>query len=249
MSSTVSQYATLPPIRASLFNNPPDTVPPTDELEQLQSELIAFKTKSLERAKKAGDDIRTIEESMRRLKEKEKGKAKALQKERERQCAYACYALISISDQLVCVPPDLLPLESARAPSDTALVSHIKQLSILSSHLLQPNAAAMPDRSMCSTPALIQSHAPLLWISCETNHVFYASIVLLPTNLCLKNLTCANRSEYSNRYLRDDIRLPACALAFAPLSYLRHLVPVLSSCTLLRPPLSFILPTLDLSLS
>ncbi|EJF62724.1 hypothetical protein DICSQDRAFT_104269 [Dichomitus squalens LYAD-421 SS1] len=85
MSSSVSQFAPLPPIRSSLFNNPPDTVPPTDELELLHAELTAFKAKSLERAKKAGDDIRTIEESMRRLKEKEKGKAKAIQKaERER---------------------------------------------------------------------------------------------------------------------------------------------------------------------
>ncbi|PIL26682.1 hypothetical protein GSI_11258 [Ganoderma sinense ZZ0214-1] len=85
MSSAVSSYADLPAIRSALFNNPPDTVPPTDELEILHAELTAYKVKSLELAKKAGDDIRTIEESMRRLKEKEKGKAKAIQKaERER---------------------------------------------------------------------------------------------------------------------------------------------------------------------
>ncbi|OSD02085.1 hypothetical protein PYCCODRAFT_1435763 [Trametes coccinea BRFM310] len=85
MSSSVSPYTALPTIRSSLFHNPPDTVPPTDELEQLHAELSALKQKSLERARKAGDDMRTIEESMRRLKEKEKGKAKALQKaERER---------------------------------------------------------------------------------------------------------------------------------------------------------------------
>ena len=88
MSSSVSPYAALPTIRSSLFNNPPETVPPTEDLELLHAELTAFKAKSLERAKKAGDDIRTIEESMRRLKEKEKGKAKAMQKaERERACA------------------------------------------------------------------------------------------------------------------------------------------------------------------
>ncbi|KAI1791515.1 histone acetyltransferases subunit 3-domain-containing protein [Ganoderma leucocontextum] len=85
MSSAVSSYAALPSISSALFNNPTDTVPPTDELEILHAELTAFKVKSLEFAKKAGDDFRTIEESMRRLKEKEKGKAKALQKaERER---------------------------------------------------------------------------------------------------------------------------------------------------------------------
>ena len=89
MSSSVSPYAALPAIRSSLFHNPPDTVPPTDELEQLHAELTALKQKSLERARKAGDDMRAIEESMRRLKEKEKTKVKALQKaERERGCAY-----------------------------------------------------------------------------------------------------------------------------------------------------------------
>ncbi|RPD59303.1 hypothetical protein L226DRAFT_536321 [Lentinus tigrinus ALCF2SS1-7] len=85
MSSSVSPYAALPPIRSSLFHNPPDTLPPADELDVLRLELEVLKAQSLERAKKAGDDIRTIEESMRRLKEKEKGKAKAIQKaERER---------------------------------------------------------------------------------------------------------------------------------------------------------------------
>ena len=89
MSSSVSPYAALPPIRSSLFHNPSDTLPPVDELDVLRLELEAFKAQSLERAKKAGDDIRTIEESMRRLKEKEKGKAKAIQKaERERGRAY-----------------------------------------------------------------------------------------------------------------------------------------------------------------
>lgn len=90
MSSSVSPFTALPAIRASLLHNRPEAVPATDELEQLHAELTSFKQKSLERAKKASDDMRAIEESMRRLKEKEKGKAKALQKvERERGCA--CY--------------------------------------------------------------------------------------------------------------------------------------------------------------
>ncbi|KAI0823907.1 histone acetyltransferases subunit 3-domain-containing protein [Trametes gibbosa] len=85
MSSSVSPFAALPAIRSSLLHNRPEAVPPTDELEVLHAELTAFKQKSLERARKASDDMRAIEESMRRLKEKEKGKAKALQKaERER---------------------------------------------------------------------------------------------------------------------------------------------------------------------
>lgn len=44
---------------------------------------------SLARSKKAGEDLKAIEESMRRMKEKEKGKAKAIEKvKRERDCAY-----------------------------------------------------------------------------------------------------------------------------------------------------------------
>ncbi|KAH9857527.1 histone acetyltransferases subunit 3-domain-containing protein [Lenzites betulinus] len=85
MSSSVSPFPALPAIRSSHLHNRPETVPPTDELEVLHAELTAYKKKSLERARKASDDMRAIEESMRRLKEKEKGKAKALQKaERER---------------------------------------------------------------------------------------------------------------------------------------------------------------------
>ncbi|KAI0628785.1 histone acetyltransferases subunit 3-domain-containing protein [Trametes polyzona] len=85
MSSSVSPFPALPTIRSSLLHTRPDTVPPTDELELLHTELTALKQASLERAKKASDEMRALEESMRRLKEKEKGKAKALQKaERER---------------------------------------------------------------------------------------------------------------------------------------------------------------------
>lgn len=89
MSSLVSQY--LPPaeITSTLFKNPSDTIPPTEELEALHAELKSLREKTLERARKAGNDLKTIEESMRRLKEKEKGKARALEKvKKERACAY-----------------------------------------------------------------------------------------------------------------------------------------------------------------
>ena len=89
MSSSVSPYAPLPTLRSSLYHNPPEAVPQTDELLQLQKELLEYKEKSIERVKKATDDIRAIDERMRRLKEKEKGKAKAIQKaEKERGCVY-----------------------------------------------------------------------------------------------------------------------------------------------------------------
>ncbi|KAJ7765763.1 histone acetyltransferases subunit 3-domain-containing protein [Mycena metata] len=73
------------PIRSAIFKGPPDAVPATEELEALHEELKQLKAKTLERAKKAGEDLKTIEESMRRMKEREKGKAKQIEKvKRER---------------------------------------------------------------------------------------------------------------------------------------------------------------------
>lgn len=80
MSSGVTTYDNPPPIRSNLLRNPPDAIPLVDELEALQTELKLLRQRTLERAKKAGDDLRRIEESMRRLKEREKGKGKAIEK-------------------------------------------------------------------------------------------------------------------------------------------------------------------------
>ena len=89
MTSAVAQFTTPVPIRSHLLKNPSETVPPTEDLEALHAELKVLRERTLERAKKAGDDIRTIEESMRRMKEKEKGKAKALEKvKKERACEF-----------------------------------------------------------------------------------------------------------------------------------------------------------------
>ena len=69
------------------FRPPGENVPSADELEALQKQLEDLRRQSLDRARKAGDDLRTIDEAMRRLKEKEKGKAKAAEKvKRERGC-------------------------------------------------------------------------------------------------------------------------------------------------------------------
>ncbi|KAG9318056.1 hypothetical protein JVU11DRAFT_120 [Chiua virens] len=80
MSSKLQPYTTPSAVRSSLFKNQSEAVPPVDELDLLHSELQLLRQKSLERAKKAGDDIKTIEESMRRAKEKVKGKAKAMER-------------------------------------------------------------------------------------------------------------------------------------------------------------------------
>jgi transcriptional adapter 3 len=86
MSSPLAQYPQVLPFRSRTAKTPPDAVPPTEELEALQADLIELRRHTLERAKKADDDLRTIEESMRRLKEKEKGKAKVVEK-MKRECA------------------------------------------------------------------------------------------------------------------------------------------------------------------
>ncbi|KAI0317478.1 histone acetyltransferases subunit 3-domain-containing protein [Amylostereum chailletii] len=80
MSPVLASYEHPTPYRTTLPKSFAESVPPTDELEKLQAELNELRQRSLARAKKAGDDLRTIEESMRRLKEKEKGKARASDK-------------------------------------------------------------------------------------------------------------------------------------------------------------------------
>ncbi|KAF8955561.1 histone acetyltransferases subunit 3-domain-containing protein [Flammula alnicola] len=80
MASKLSSFHQPSVIGSSLLKNAPDAVPPIDELEKLQSELRSAKQKALERGRKAEEDLRTIEESMRRMTEKEKGKFKAIDK-------------------------------------------------------------------------------------------------------------------------------------------------------------------------
>jgi hypothetical protein len=83
------------------------SVPSIEELEQLHSELKLLRQSAVARGKKASDDLRTITDLMRRMKEKEKGKAKAVDKvKRERDCMSIFFHNPSLdSDSL---PPDLL---------------------------------------------------------------------------------------------------------------------------------------------
>ncbi|KAF8801409.1 hypothetical protein BYT27DRAFT_7198185 [Phlegmacium glaucopus] len=85
MATKLSSFSPHPPILSPLLKKAPDAVPPTDELEQLHAELRLAKQKAIERSKKANDDLKTIEESIRRMTEREKGKFKAIDKiKRER---------------------------------------------------------------------------------------------------------------------------------------------------------------------
>lgn len=90
MSSILSQYPSSPPPLSPLIRDPPDAIPPVEDLEALQAQLKALQQKAYERAKKAGNDLKAIEESMRRMKEKEKGKARAVEKVRKDR-ARACF--------------------------------------------------------------------------------------------------------------------------------------------------------------
>ncbi|KAF5343538.1 hypothetical protein D9758_012935 [Tetrapyrgos nigripes] len=97
MSTRLALYGQPPPLRSSLFKNPPDGVPPIEELEALQAELKVLKQKSMDRAKKAGEDLKVLEESMRKMKEKEKGKQKAMEKvKRERDCTFVFTSFVSV---------------------------------------------------------------------------------------------------------------------------------------------------------
>ena len=87
MAAKLSSFSPHPLILSPLLKKAPDAVPPTDELVQLHKELELAKNKALERSKKANDDLKTIEESIRRMTEREKGKFKAIIK-RERDCTY-----------------------------------------------------------------------------------------------------------------------------------------------------------------
>jgi transcriptional adapter 3 len=89
MAAKLSSFSPHPSILSPLLKKAPDAVPPTDELVQLHKELELAKEKALERSKKANDDLKTIEESIRRMMEREKGKFKANDKmKRERGCTY-----------------------------------------------------------------------------------------------------------------------------------------------------------------
>ncbi|KAJ6630274.1 histone acetyltransferases subunit 3-domain-containing protein [Mycena sp. CBHHK59/15] len=123
MASKLAPYSRpQSPIRSILFKGPPDAVPATEELESLHEELKLLKMKTLERAKKAGEDLKTIEESMRRMKEREKGKAKAIEKvKRERDYTPLPEAddpKLLIKPRLSSHPISSVPPSSARSSLD-----------------------------------------------------------------------------------------------------------------------------------
>lgn len=89
MVSKLSPFPHQPPITSSLLKNPPDAVPPIEDLEKLEAELKFAKQRALEVGRKAKESLKTIEESIRLMTEKEKGKSKAVDKvKREHECTF-----------------------------------------------------------------------------------------------------------------------------------------------------------------
>jgi len=85
MTSKLSSFQNPASLRSHLFKHPPDAVPSIEDLEALQTELKLARQKSAERARKAEEDLRHIQDSMRRMVEKEKGKSRILDRvKRER---------------------------------------------------------------------------------------------------------------------------------------------------------------------
>ncbi|PFH53570.1 hypothetical protein AMATHDRAFT_73369 [Amanita thiersii Skay4041] len=85
MSAKLSPYSHPPSLRSALIKNVSDAIPQIDDLEQLQAELKIIRQYTLDTVRKAGEDQKIIDESLRRMREKEKGKAKQIDKiKRER---------------------------------------------------------------------------------------------------------------------------------------------------------------------
>lgn len=141
MSSRLQPYTIPSAVRSSLFRSQSEAVPPLEELESLESELKVLRQKTLERAKKAGDDLKTIEESMRRAKEKAKGKAKAMERvNRDSSCAYL------------------------HTPCATTLTLSLFALSLLSRDVSNLFATAVFARKKCGSCSAVVSY----WIpSCD----------------------------------------------------------------------------------
>ncbi|KAF9265930.1 hypothetical protein L218DRAFT_956900 [Marasmius fiardii PR-910] len=78
----LNPFPAVTPLRSSLLTQPlnKDTVPPIEELESLLSELKVLKQRSVDRAKKAESDVKTAEDSFRRMKEREREKGKGREK-------------------------------------------------------------------------------------------------------------------------------------------------------------------------
>lgn len=95
MPSKLSRHPSPPKPPDFLLVSQPEAVPWIDELELRYDALLKLKSKHLERARHAMDNMRASEEEIKRIKDREKGKARAIEKiKRERDCACVSHNLL-----------------------------------------------------------------------------------------------------------------------------------------------------------
>ncbi|KAJ3754183.1 histone acetyltransferases subunit 3-domain-containing protein [Lentinula raphanica] len=120
-SKSFAPYPLPPPLRSSLFKNPPDgVVPPIDELEALHAELKNLKTRTMEKARRAGEDLKVLEEGMKRMKERaKKGKEREGKEKIKRERDYDVKPILSSSSSSGLNKPRLSSHPLSNVPSST----------------------------------------------------------------------------------------------------------------------------------
>lgn len=169
MYTKLTAYPSPPPLRSNLLRNTPEVLPPVSELKLLENELQTLRAKLKERGRKAGADIKVIEESMRRMKEGEKGKAKAVEKvKRERDCT--CILPLRVSSNLtwLCHTPPLSDISCNFLLSSLAIISLCETLCMVFCRrsLPQTIGATMDHQS----PPCPTQNPPFLSLE---NHVYH----------------------------------------------------------------------------
>ncbi|KAJ3853399.1 histone acetyltransferases subunit 3-domain-containing protein [Lentinula lateritia] len=111
-SKLFTQYPLPTQLRSSLFKTPTDgVVPPIDELEALHAELKNLKARTMEKARRAGEDLKVLEEGMRRMKDRaKKGKEREGKEKVKRERDFSTTPLPDYAD-------DIQPLLSSSGAS------------------------------------------------------------------------------------------------------------------------------------
>lgn len=86
-SGFTGAYPTPLPLRTTVVRKAPDLLPATEELEQAEAELRNLKRRSLDCARRVGEDLRALDESVRRIRERDRAKQRPVDRiKKERGC-------------------------------------------------------------------------------------------------------------------------------------------------------------------
>ncbi|KAJ4482103.1 histone acetyltransferases subunit 3-domain-containing protein [Lentinula aciculospora] len=120
-SKPFTPYPLPTQLRSSLFKNPTDgVVPPIDELEALHAELKNLKARTMEKARRAGEDLRILEDGMRRMKDRaKKGKEREGREKVKRERDYDIKPLFSSSGASGSSKPRLSSHPLSNVPSSS----------------------------------------------------------------------------------------------------------------------------------